>query len=380
MSGAGGFNSGVGVSLENIALYDRDSQKPPLLSEVSLEIKAQEFFVLVGPSGCGKSHILRVIAGLADGVSGTVLFNGQTLTEFSPDYRNIAMAFQTQALYPHLTVKQNLEFNLKLSGLPRETIAVQVAEIANLIEITDILDLKPAKISKAKRQLVALARAFVKHPKILLLDEPLSELDSRARMHYQSVLRWCCNNLHITTIYTTHSPTEALTLGDRVACMDGGKILQVGTSAELYNKPVNETVAKFIGYPEINFIDVETQAEENGLFLNLIKAKSLIPAPNKFLNLFTEYSKAKLGVRAENLQIVSVDDTDFSQKESTLLQMIVEMLEFQGANTILYAVKESLSLSIIIHSTEHYEIGETVFVEILENNLLLFAEGKCVGF
>jgi len=360
----------VNISLDRITLYEKDYEEESLANNISLDIKAGEFLALIAPGNNGKSRILRIIAGLVKPDSGTVLFNGLSLSEFSPNYGKLAMVFQSQALYPHLTVRKNLEFGLKIANMPKETINARIIEITDLLDISNLLDLTPKKLSNSQKQLVAIARAFIKRPQVLIFDEPISELDSHLKVKVQSIIRRFCINLQATVIYATHNPSEAMTLGDRIVCMDRGKIQQIGTSYELYNKPANETVARFIGYPEMNFLEFETNEESNYKILNLINASYSIPAPKVFMEIIQSHTKAKIGVRAENLKIVS--------EKPNAIPMIVEMQEYMGSQSILYVAREHQTLAVEILLNERYEIGETVYIELAESEIHLFADGKIV--
>jgi ABC-type sugar transport system ATPase subunit len=356
----------VNISMNQIMLYENSSKKEPLLENISIDIKAGEFLTLVGPVNNGKSRILRIIAGLTEPDSGTVLYNGKSLREFAPRYENIAMAFRSQALYPHLTVRKNLEFGLKMANTPKETIEARIAEIEDLFGIASIMNLKPAKLPNSQKQLVALARAFVKRPQLLLLDEPISDLDSQLKVKVQSIIKRFCINLQATVVYATHNPSEAMTLSTRLVCLCKGKIQQIGTTSELYNQPVNETVASFIGYPEMNFLDFEAKDQ----VLNLVNATYSIQVPMVFESIIDSYQKARIGIRAENLKIVP-------EKPNTI-PMIVEMQEYVGSQSILYVSREHQTLAVEVPLNEHYELGETVYVELEENGIHLFADGKLV--
>jgi ABC-type sugar transport system ATPase subunit len=351
-------------------LNEKPNKEDIFLESLSLSIKGGEFLVLLGPVTSGGSYILQIIAGLAIPSFGTVLFNEQSLEQFSPDYKNMAMVFQSQALYPHLTVHKNLEFGLKLANLSKETINARIAETASLVGITDILNLRPRQLTKQQRQLVAIARAFVKRPQVLLLDNPISELDSQLKVKMQTIIKRFCLNSGATVVYATHNPSEAMTMGDRIAYLESDKILQIGTSSELYNNPASEDVAKFIGYPEINFLEFEMQVEGNHYILNLVNAAYSMRAPKAYEKFAKLYPKAKIGIRAENIKII--------KEQPNAIPVVVEMQEFFGSSSILYVSRESQSLSIEIPLEEHYEIGETVFIEFEESKLHFFANGKFI--
>jgi ABC-type sugar transport system ATPase subunit len=360
----------VNISLNRITLYGNGQNKEVLLNDISLDVKAGEFITLTGPINSGKSRVLRIVAGLTEPDSGTVLFNGKSLSEFSPKYENLAMVFRSQALYPHLTVRKNLEFGLKLANIPKSTINTRIAEIEDLLDISNIMDLKPDALPISERQLVALARAFVKHPQVLILDEPISELDSQSKVKIQSIIKRFCINLQATVMYATHNPSEAMTLSNRIVCMNKGRILQVGTNYELYNQPTNESVASFIGYPEMNFIEFEKIEENNRHILNFINANFSIEVPNILKKVLESYPKAKIGIRAENLNITS--------EKPNAIPMIVEMQEYAGSQSIIYVSREHQTLAVEVPLNKRYELGETVYVELEEDKIHLFAKGKLV--
>lgn len=365
----------VDISLIQVSFNENFGKKDAIDSMsvtdgMSIDIKAGEFLSLVSPVNNGKTRLLKVIAGLTEPDSGTVLFNGKPLKEFSPNYDKMAMVFQSQALYPHLNVRENLEFGLKMAGSSKETINARIAEIADLLGITNIMNVKPRNLSGSQKQLTAIARAFIKRPQLLIFDEPLSELDSQLKVKIQSIIRRFCMNLQATVVYATRNPSEAMTLGDRVVCIHDGKIQQIGTSHELYNKPVNETVARFIGYPEMNFLEFETAEENNQRILNLVNASCSIQIPQVFENIIESYPKAKIGIRSENLKVVP-------EKPNTI-PMIVEMQEYVGSQSIIYVSHEQQTLAVEVPLNESYELGETVHIELAEDGIHLFADGKFV--
>ncbi|HTU16036.1 MAG TPA: sn-glycerol-3-phosphate ABC transporter ATP-binding protein UgpC [Solirubrobacterales bacterium] len=220
---------------------------------MSLEIKDGEFMILVGPSGCGKSTALSMIAGLEDISEGELKIGGEVVNDLAPKDRDIAMVFQSYALYPHMTVRENMGFALKLAKVPQEEIDRKVEEAAKTLDLTEHLDRRPANLSGGQRQRVAMGRAIVRDPKAFLMDEPLSNLDAKLRVQTRTEVSKLQSRLGTTTVYVTHDQTEAMTLGDRVAVMRAGELQQVGTPQELYNEPVNLFVAGFIGSPSMNF-------------------------------------------------------------------------------------------------------------------------------
>lgn len=240
------------VILKNVKkIYD----KKIVINNVDLEIKDKEFVVLVGASGCGKSTILRMIAGLEEITSGEILIGDKKVNDVPPKDRDIAFVFQSYALYPHMTVRENIAFGLKMRKVDKKTIAKKVQEAAEILDLTEYLDRKPKQLSGGQRQRVALGRAIVRNPKVFLMDEPLSNLDAKLRVQMRSEIKKLHEKLQTTFIYVTHDQTEALTMGDRIVVLNNGVIQQVDTPEEIYNNPANTFVAGFIGSPQMNFIE-----------------------------------------------------------------------------------------------------------------------------
>src|SRR6202011_648980 len=235
------------------------------VNDVNLEIHDQEFVVLVGPSGCGKTTTLRMVAGLESITSGRVLINDKVVNDLAPMDRDIAMVFQNYALYPHMTVYDNMAFGLKMRKFDRSEIAKRVNEAAEILGIHDYLKRKPRQLSGGQRQRVALGRAIVRHPQVFLFDEPLSNLDAKLRVQMRVELKKLHNRLNTTAVYVTHDQVEAMTLGDRVVVMKDGLVQQVGEPLELYNAPANRFVAGFIGSPAMNFASVHVTNGTGGL-------------------------------------------------------------------------------------------------------------------
>jgi multiple sugar transport system ATP-binding protein len=243
------------ITLEGVTKVFADGSEA--VKDMNLEIGDGEFMILVGPSGCGKSTALRMIAGLEDISSGEVKIGGAVVNDRAPKERDIAMVFQNYALYPHMTVRENMGFALKLAGVEKEEINSKVEEAAKTLDLTQHLDRRPANLSGGQRQRVAMGRAIVRDPQAFLMDEPLSNLDAKLRVQMRTEVARLQSRLETTTVYVTHDQTEAMTLGDRVAVMRAGALQQVGTPAELYEQPVNLFVAGFIGSPAMNFMPAE---------------------------------------------------------------------------------------------------------------------------
>ncbi|GAA3340817.1 ABC transporter ATP-binding protein [Amorphoplanes nipponensis] len=232
------------------------------VDDFTLTVADGEFLVLVGPSGCGKSTVLRMIAGLEDASGGDILVDGEPVTDWAPKERDIAMVFQNYALYPHMTVRQNMGFALKLRHVPKAEADRQVQEIAQLLGLAELLDRKPAALSGGQRQRVAMGRAMVRQPRVFLMDEPLSNLDAKLRVSMRAELSRLHQRYRVTTVYVTHDQVEAMTLGDRIAVIDRGRLQQVGTPEELYRTPANRFVAGFMGSPSMNFATVTLRGRD----------------------------------------------------------------------------------------------------------------------
>src|ERR1700758_2056058 len=252
------------VALRNIVkMFDRT----PAVQGINLDIPDREFIVLVGPSGCGKSTTLRMIAGLEEATSGEIYIGDQLVNDVPPKDRDIAMVFQNYALYPHMTVFENMSFGLRLKKFPKSEIKQRVERAAGILDITELLDRRPRQLSGGQRQRVAMGRAIVRNPKVFLFDEPLSNLDAKLRVQMRIEIKRVHQKVRTTTVYVTHDQVEAMTLADRVVVMNKGRIEQIGTPQELYHKPATRFVAAFIGSPAMKFIPC--RLEETGGRLNI---------------------------------------------------------------------------------------------------------------
>ena len=250
------------ISLKNVT---KAFQSVEVIHGVSLDVKDGEFLALVGPSGCGKSTLLRMIAGLEEITSGDVNIGDTRVNDLTPRERNIAMVFQSYALYPHMTVRQNMGFNLKLSRKPKAEIDARVAEAARMLGLEDLLDRKPANLSGGQRQRVAMGRAVVRNPAVFLFDEPLSNLDAKLRVQMRAEIKTLHQNVGTTSVYVTHDQIEAMTLADRIVVLNAGVIEQVGRPLDLYRTPENLFVAGFIGSPAMNFIDATIKVDGSAI-------------------------------------------------------------------------------------------------------------------
>src|SRR6201991_4527119 len=254
------------VALRNIVkMFD----KTPAVQGIDLDIADREFIVLVGPSGCGKSTTLRMIAGLKEATSGEIFIGDQLVNDVPPKDRDIAMVFQNYALYPHMTVFENMSFGLRLKKFPKAEIKQWVDDAARILDITELLDRKPRQLPGGQRQRVAMGRAIVRNPKVFLFDEPLSNLDAKLRVQMRTEIKKVHQKVKTTTVYVTHDQVEAMTLADRVVVMNKGLIEQIGTPHELYHHPRTRFVAGFIGSPAMNFIPCKLEQADGGLSIRL---------------------------------------------------------------------------------------------------------------
>lgn len=276
-------------------------QKSWILKDISLDLKENEFLVLVGPSGCGKSTLLRSIAGLEDVTSGSIQIAGREVTKLSPSERNIAMVFQDYALYPHMTVRDNLGFGLKMRKIDKETIDRETSRAAKILDIEHLLDRKPAQLSGGQRQRVAIGRAIVRRADLFLFDEPLSNLDAKLRSQTRIELADLHRKIGATSVYVTHDQVEAMTLADRIVVLNRGSIQQIGSPMELYHSPANKFVASFIGSPNMNFFSGELSHEKGRSFFRfedvcLDLTGTALPAAS---------GSYTLGIRPEDIKVLA---------------------------------------------------------------------------
>jgi multiple sugar transport system ATP-binding protein len=302
------------------------------VKHMDLDIEDGEFMILVGPSGCGKSTALRMIAGLEDISSGEVKIGGETVNDRSPKDRDIAMVFQNYALYPHMTVRENMGFALKLAGADKEEINKKVEEAARTLDLEQHLDRRPANLSGGQRQRVAMGRAIVRDPKAFLMDEPLSNLDAKLRVQMRTEVARLQSKLETTTVYVTHDQTEAMTLGDRVAVMRAGVLQQVGTPADLYDNPKNLFVAGFIGSPAMNFMPGELGGGKLKLPIGEIDASQL--------GIERADGTVVVGLRPENFEDVEVIG-DLKEERGITFQAEIDLVESLGSDLYAYFHIES---------------------------------------
>ena len=314
------------VELKNVSkVYDN---KLKVVSDVNLTISDSEFVVLVGPSGCGKSTTLRMIAGLEEISEGQIFIDNKLINDVSPKDRDIAMVFQNYALYPHMTVYDNMAFGLKLRKFSKTEIKQRVSDAAKILDLEEYLDRKPKALSGGQRQRVAVGRAIVRKPKVFLFDEPLSNLDAKLRVQMRAEISKLHHQLEATMIYVTHDQTEAMTMGDRIVVMKDGFVQQVDKPMNLYNFPVNKFVAGFIGSPAMNFIEGKIN-DSNGLKFESVNKKLIISLTAQQTNLLKSHTQKKiwLGIRPEDIH----DITDESLKDNYHeFEIMLELVEPMG--------------------------------------------------
>ena len=353
------------ISLQNIRkVYPGGVEVVPKLN---LEIADKEFVVLVGPSGCGKSTTLRMIAGLEEITDGDMYIGERRVNDVAPKDRNIAMVFQSYALYPHMTVYKNMAFGLSLQKMPKDEIDRKVHEVAKILDLEHLLNRKPKALSGGQRQRVALGRAMVRDPDVFLLDD----LDAKLRTSMRAEIARLHKRLGTTFVYVTHDQTEAMTMGDRIVVMKSGIIQQADTPTNLYNKPCNMFVAGFIGSPQMNFIDCTIEKGKEGYGVNF--AGKLIPLPQgKFPDkLMAEYAgkTVVLGVRPEDFH---TESAFLEMSEDSTVEAEVEIAEMMGAEIYIHAVCGGQKLIVRAPSRVQAESGDHISLAIDKNKIHLF--------
>ena len=361
------------LSLRNI--YKTYAGGVTAVTDFCLDIEDKEFIILVGPSGCGKSTTLRMIAGLEEITSGELYIGDKLVNDVAPKDRDIAMVFQNYALYPHMTVFENMAFGLKLRKTPKDEIKRRVDEAARILDITHLLDRKPKALSGGQRQRVALGRAIVREPKVFLLDEPLSNLDAKLRAQMRTELSKLHQKLGTTFIYVTHDQVEAMTMGDRIVVMKDGFIQQVDTPQNLYEKPANIFVAGFMGSPQMNFIDAKLVAKGGKYFVEFGDEKDSysieVPEAKTKTEGFADHAgkEVVMGVRPENLRD---EEMYISAATSGIINCNVEVTEMMGAETYLYLTCAGKSLTARVSPRSTTKAGDVIKVAVDVNKIHLF--------
>ncbi|PXY86833.1 MULTISPECIES: ABC transporter ATP-binding protein [Bifidobacterium] len=349
----------------------------PSVSDLSLDIKDGEFLVLVGPSGCGKSTTLRMLAGLEEVNKGRIMIGDKDVTTMQPKDRDIAMVFQNYALYPHMTVADNMGFALKIAGTPKDEIRQRVEKAAEVLDLTEYLDRKPKALSGGQRQRVAMGRAIVRQPKVFLMDEPLSNLDAKLRVQTRTQIAALQRQLNVTTLYVTHDQTEALTMGDRIAVIKLGVLQQVGAPTELYDRPENVFVAGFIGSPSMN---INIHPVVNG---QAKIGEDTISLPREAVDKLTPEDQGKIvvGFRPENASLASPSEPDaFSLKVANVEDLGSDGYIYGNILTDNSAAEQAIVMSdqnklttIRVNPRDLPKVGDVVKIHIDPEKMHLFS-------
>jgi len=359
------------LKLKNI--YKRYAGGVTAVNDFNLDIEHNEFLVLVGPSGCGKTTTLRMIAGLEEISEGELYIGDKLVNDVAPKDRDIAMVFQNYALYPHMTVFDNMAFGLKLRKTPKDEIKRRVNEAAKILDIEHLLDRKPKALSGGQRQRVALGRAIVREPKVFLMDEPLSNLDAKLRVQMRTEIGRLHNRLNTTFIYVTHDQTEAMTMGTRIVVMKDGYIQQVDTPTALYDRPCNMFVATFIGSPQMNLINAVLTQRGNELHLVFGKNDIKIPEGKAKKLEGTDYigKEVILGIRPENIH----DEAMYLESmPDSIVEAHVDLVEMLGAETFLYMIIDGSSSTVTarVNARSKTKTGDVIKVAFDANKIHLF--------
>lgn len=360
------------ASLDLKSIYKKYAGNVVAVSDFNLSIEDKEFIILVGPSGCGKSTTLRMIAGLEEISDGELYIGDKLVNDVAPKDRDIAMVFQNYALYPHMTVFDNMAFGLKLRKMPKDEIRRRVDEAARILDITHLLDRKPKALSGGQRQRVALGRAIVREPRVFLLDEPLSNLDAKLRAQMRTEITKLHQRLGTTFIYVTHDQVEAMTMGTRIVVMKDGLIQQVDTPQNLYEKPCNLFVAGFMGSPQMNFVDA-TLVEESGTYMLKVGGDQsyTIVVPSAKVNDELKLNVSKeviVGIRPEDLH----DDEMYISSSNSIVECKVEVTELMGHETYLYLSLNSEPIIARVNSRSNSRVGDMVRIAIDTNKIHVF--------
>ena len=357
------------LSLEGIQkVYSNGFQA---VKDFNLEIADKEFIIFVGPSGCGKSTTLRMIAGLEDISGGTLKIDGKVMNNVEPKDRDIAMVFQNYALYPHMTVYDNMAFGLKLRKVPKDEIDKKVREAARILDLEKLLDRKPKALSGGQRQRVAMGRAIVRKPKVFLMDEPLSNLDAKLRVQMRIEISKIHQKLGATIIYVTHDQTEAMTLGTRIVVMKDGIVQQVDTPQNLYNTPCNQFVAGFIGSPQMNFMDALVNVNGNDVTLKVGEHVLKVPASKKQALIDGGYDgkTVVLGIRPEDVH----DSQAFiSNSPDSVIKSKIKVYELLGAEVFLYFDLEGTQMTARVNPRTTLRTGDDAIFALDMEKIHLF--------
>ncbi|AXA23643.1 MULTISPECIES: ABC transporter ATP-binding protein [Pseudomonas] len=340
---------------------------PDTLKDIQLAIKDGEFLILVGPSGCGKSTLMNCIAGLENITGGAILIDDQDVSGMSPKDRDIAMVFQSYALYPTMSVRENIEFGLKIRKMPQSAIDEEVARVAKLLQIEHLLNRKPGQLSGGQQQRVAMGRALARRPKIYLFDEPLSNLDAKLRVEMRTEMKLMHQRLKTTTVYVTHDQIEAMTLGDKVAVMKDGVIQQFGTPQQIYNDPANLFVASFIGSPPMNFIPVRISKQDGRLFALLDSGQARCELPLGAASEALDGREVILGVRPEQIALGSAEGNGLPAVRAE-----VQVLEPTGPDLLVFVTLNQTKVCCRLAPDVACNVGDSLNLQFDPARVLLF--------
>ncbi|MFH1824950.1 MAG: sn-glycerol-3-phosphate ABC transporter ATP-binding protein UgpC [Candidatus Firestonebacteria bacterium] len=339
------------------------------VSNVDLEVKDKEFVVLVGPSGCGKSTILRMIAGLEEITSGSIYIEDKLVNNILPKDRDVAMVFQNYALYPHMSVYDNMAFGLKIRKYPKDEIKKRVEEAAEILGMQELLNRKPKHLSGGQRQRVAVGRAIVRKPKVFLFDEPLSNLDAKLRVQTRTEIIKLHNRLQSTMIYVTHDQVEAMTMGDRIVVIKDGLVHQIGDPISIYEQPVNKFVAGFIGTPPMNFIDGTIEKKPEGVFFD--EGSFAVEIPKTMLEKINPYigQEITLGIRPEYIKEKNMLPSSIPEWRATA---IVDVVEPVGSSSYIYLIIGKSTFVAVFDSQERMKVSQKVEIVFNMNKVHFF--------
>jgi sn-glycerol 3-phosphate transport system ATP-binding protein len=333
--------------------------KSQVVHGVNLDIASGEFVVILGPSGCGKSTLLRMIAGLEDISGGEIAIDGTVVNRLEPRERGCAMVFQNYALYPHMSVADNIGYSLKVAGIPSAERMQRIRAVARILELEPLLDRKPAALSGGQRQRVAMGRAMIREPKVFLFDEPLSNLDAKLRVQMRSEIRKLHRRLSVTSVFVTHDQVEAMTLADRLVVMNGGRVEQVGTPGEIYTRPASRFVATFVGAPAMNMLEGVVTLDG----LSLLGGSRRLVMPRAGLPVGTEVA---VGIRPEAVRLVA-------QGTPGALDATVDLVEELGAGRVIYVDLDGAPFSVMTSEAVHPEPGTAVGLRFSPDDMHFFS-------
>lgn len=353
------------IQLKNI--YKKYDNGFEAVKDFNLDIHEKEFVILVGPSGCGKSTTLRMIAGLEEISEGEMTIDGEVMNLVEPQDRNIAMVFQNYALYPHMTVRENIAYSLKIHKVPKKEIDARVDETAKMLDLEELLDRKPNQLSGGQKQRVAMGRAMIRKPKVFLMDEPLSNLDAKLRSQMRVEIASLYERLDTTFIYVTHDQTEAMTLGTKIVVMNDGKIQQIDAPYNMFHYPANQFVAGFIGMPGMNFVEVDVIEKDGEIWIKGKNGSFKVNAEraNEIRKQTKQNQKAILGIRPEH--VVPCENA-----EDSFFQGTIDVYEMLGYTAILHVKTDDGKIVSSIEENDSYKAGAPIYFRLNEDHIHLF--------